>query len=177
MADARTKGGSFIKNIILIGMPGSGKSTLARLLGARLGRDDFDCDEYVRAAAGMSVADVWAREGEDGFRLRETQALSALCAGQGRIIATGGGCVTREENYPLLHQNSTVFWIRRDPRLLPLGRRLLPDEEAAKRLYELRRPLYERFADVAVDNNGSAEECAKKLLSLLNDAENKAESR
>lgn len=155
-----------IKNIVLIGMPGCGKSTLARALGWKLRRDDFDCDEYIRATAGMSLADIFAREGEYGFRLRETKALALLCAGEGRIIATGGGCVTREENYPLLHQNGMVFWLRREPLLLPEGGRLLECAEEAKALYLQRKPLYEHFADVWIDNVGSVDETARQIIEL-----------
>lgn len=155
-------------------MPGCGKSTLTRALGRKLGRDDFDCDEYVRATAGMSIADIFAREGEYGFRLRETRALEALCAGDGCVIAAGSGCVTREENYPLLRRNSTVFWLRREPLLFPQDGRLLPRAREAKELYEARKPLYERFADVAIDNDGTVEETMQKIISCL---ENGTEDR
>jgi shikimate kinase len=87
--------------LILLGPRGSGKTTVGRLVAERLGCDFVDLDDHVQAASGMSIADLFVAEGEDGFRQRETEALrEALTADA--VVATGGGVVVRGENRDLL---------------------------------------------------------------------------
>ena len=151
-------------NIILIGMPGCGKSTLAARLHELTGRPVFDADERVVRLAGKTIPEIFAGSGEAGFRALETQALAELGKLSGAILATGGGCVTREENYPLLHQNGTIFWLRRDTALLPREGRPLSENADLAAMYEQRAPLYARFADRIIDNDGAAEATARKIL-------------
>ncbi len=151
-------------NIILIGMPGCGKSTLAARLHELTGRPVFDADERVVSLAGKTIPEIFAGSGEAGFRALETQALAELGKLSGAILATGGGCVTREENYPLLHQNGTIFWLRRDTALLPREGRPLSENADLAAMYEQRAPLYARFADRIIDNDGAAEATARKIL-------------
>ena len=103
-----------MQNVILIGMPGSGKSTIAKRLSKTLGRECVEADQKIEEKAGCTIPEIFAAEGEDGFRRRETEVLSELGKRSGLVISTGGGCVTREENYPLLHQNGTIIRITRD---------------------------------------------------------------
>ena len=154
-------------NLVLIGMPGSGKSTVARALGEALGREVVEADERIEAEAGCTIPEIFAREGEEGFRRRETASLREQGMRSGLILSTGGGCVTREENYPLLHQNGTVFWLRREIDRLPREGRPLSLKADLHAMYEKRRPLYERFADHAIDNNGSLEETVRAILEVL----------
>ena len=102
----------------------------------------------------MSIPDIFARCGEDEFRRLETEAIAQLGKRSGIIIATGGGCVTRAENYPLLHQNSAIFWLKRDISALPTDGRPRSQTGKLETMYEVRRPLYARFADHVIDNNG-----------------------
>ena len=148
----------------LIGMPGCGKSTLAARLHELTGRPVFDADERVVSLAGKTIPEIFAGSGEAGFRALETQALAELGKLSGAILATGGGCVTREENYPLLHQNGTIFWLRRDTSLLPREGRPLSENADLAAMYEQRAPLYARFADRIIDNDGAAEATARKIL-------------
>ena len=157
-----------MENIILIGMPGSGKSTVGKLLAEQIGRPFVDADAAIVEAAGMSIPEIFATSGEDGFRQIETQVLAQLGKQSGLIIATGGGCVTREENYPLLHQNGSCFWLTRDIGKLPTEGRPLSRRDSLDQMYQIRKPLYNRFADYTVDNNGSAAECAEQILKHLN---------
>ena len=135
---------SRMQNIVLIGMPGSGKSTAAARLGAALGREAADSDEYIAAATGETPARIIEGRGEAEFRRCETAALAELGKRSGLIIATGGGCVTREENYPLLHQNSVIFWLERDVDKLPTDGRPLSREGELRAMYEARRAAYAR---------------------------------
>ena len=76
----------------------------------------------------------------------------------GLVIATGGGCVTREENYPLLHQNGILFWLQRDLEKLPTDGRPLSQKSRLEEMFQVRQPLYRSFADHIIDNNGSPDD-------------------
>ena len=154
-------------NIVLVGMPGCGKSTVAAALGAALGREVCDSDALIEELAGMPIPEIFATEGEDTFRRLETQAITQLSKRSGIILATGGGCVTRAENYPLLHQNGTVFWLQRDLTQLPTDGRPLSQSGKLQAMYEVRRPLYARFADVTVDNNGAINDTVNAIKEAL----------
>ena len=84
-----------------------------------------------------------------------------------RCSATGGGSICREENYPLLHQNGTIFWLQRDLALLPKDGRPISQRSDLAALYAQRAPLYARFADAVIDNNGTPEETVRKILEVL----------
>lgn len=156
-----------MQNIVLIGMPGCGKSTIAGLLAQKLGRKAVDADAEIEKLAGKSIPEIFAQEGEDAFRALETRVLAELGKQSQLIIATGGGCVTRQENYPLLHQNSSIFWLRRSLDQLPTQGRPLSQANKLQDMYHVRKPLYEAFADYAVDNNGSCEDTVLQIISML----------
>ena len=156
-----------LQNIVLIGMPGCGKSTLARLLGERLNRPVVELDRLIEETAGLSIPEIFAAQGESGFRALETQALREAGRRSGAILSTGGGCVTRPENYPLLHQNGRIVWLRRDVSLLPTAGRPLSQARSPEVIYRERRPLYERFADRTVDNDGPIEKTLEQILEVI----------
>ncbi len=155
------------ENLVLIGMPGSGKSTIAALLGEAAGREVLDADARIAEQAGRSIPELFAAEGEAGFRQRETAVLRELGKLSGKVVATGGGCVTREENYPLLHQNGRIFWLRRDTEKLPREGRPLSLAGDLGEMYRQREPLYRRFADAVIDNNGTPEETVRQILEAM----------
>ena len=153
-----------MENMILIGMPGSGKTTVARLLAAATGRPVVDADEEIEKAAGMSIPAYFAAYGEDAFRKLETSVLANHAMRSGLILATGGGCVTRPENDDLLRQNGTVFCLNRRPEALPTDGRPRSQKTDPVRLYEIRKPMYRRAADVFIDNNGTPEDSVRQIL-------------
>ena len=156
-----------MENIALVGMAGCGKSTLGRALAKETGKKFVDADAEVEDLAGKTIPEIFAQEGEEVFRRMETTVLAELGMESGLVIATGGGCVTREENYPLLHQNSRIIWLDRCPARLPTEGRPLSQKTHPAKLYEMRKPMYKAFADAAVDNNGSKGETVTEILNLL----------
>ena len=156
-----------MENIVLIGMPGSGKSTVGMILAEKLGKKFVDADTYLTQKAGRSIPDIFASGGEAGFRALETETLAELGKQSGLVIATGGGCVTQERNYPLIHQNGTIFCLDRDLNKLPTDGRPLSQANKLQDMYRVRKPLYEAFADFRIDNNGNAESTATRIMEEL----------
>jgi len=155
-----------MENIVLVGMPGCGKSTVGKQLALTTGRTFVDADEVIAEDAGMSIPEIFDREGEAGFRLRETKILSKLGMRSGLVIATGGGCVTRKENYPLLHQNGRIYWLQRDIAKLPTNGRPLSQASNLEQMYRVRQPLYAAFSDAIVNNGESVDETVNAIVKL-----------
>ncbi|MBQ6997211.1 MAG: shikimate kinase [Oscillospiraceae bacterium] len=155
------------ENIILVGMPGCGKTTVGRLLAELTGKTFVDADEFIVSKAGKTIPEIFAQSGEAGFRALETQVIAELGKHSALVLATGGGCVTQECNYPLLHQNSTIIWLQRDIAQLPVDGRPLSQGADLSRMYALRKPLYEHFADYTVANCGEPSDTAAQILRIL----------
>lgn len=156
-----------MENIVLIGMPGSGKSTIGALLAESLNREFIDTDQVIVDRIGMSIPSYMEEFGLERFRQEESVVIRDVCKQSGLIIATGGGCVTREENYKPLRQNGTVVWIRRNIDLLPTDGRPLSKAGDLHSMYETRRPLYSRFADIHIDNDQTPEKAVERVLTAL----------
>ena len=144
-----------LTSIVLIGMPGCGKTTVGRALAGKLGRTFVDLDEEIVRWAGMSIPEIFAREGEAGFRERESALVREFGERTGLVVSTGGGVVTRRENYIPLKQNGLLLHLRRDPAALPTDGRPLSQATAPEELWRRRAPLYAAFADGEIDNNGT----------------------
>ena len=157
---------SGLKNIVLIGMPGSGKSRIGALLSKSLSRPLADCDQMIVERAG-NIEKIFAEHGEEYFRNIETEVIQDISKESGYIISTGGGCVTRERNYPLLHQNSFIIWLKRDISALSTDGRPLSKMGNLEEMYRVRKPMYERFCDFEIDNNGSPEETVRKIKECI----------
>ncbi len=159
-----------MENIILIGMPGCGKSTLGQALAQRLNRQFVDCDTCVTELAKMPIPQIFAEKGNTGFRELETQCLKELCKKSGLVVATGGGCVTQKENYPLLHQNGQIFWIKREIDQLPTDGRPLSQQTDLHQMYQQRQPLYRTFCDHEISNNSTLDAAMEQILATLKEA-------
>ena len=144
-----------LTSIVLIGMPGCGKTTVGRALAGKLGRTFVDLDGEIVRRAGTSIPEIFAREGEAGFRERESALVREFGERTGLVVSTGGGVVTRRENYIPLKQNGLLLHLRRDPAALPTDGRPLSQATAPEELWRRRAPLYAAFADGEIDNNGT----------------------
>jgi shikimate dehydrogenase len=158
---------SQMKNVILIGMPGCGKSTLGKLLAEQLNKRFFDADACIAEKAGKSIPDIFAEGGEDAFRNLEAEVLADLGKQSSLVIATGGGCVTRPENYDSLHQNGTILWIKRDVYRLPTDGRPLSQVGRLEAMYKAREPLYRAFADASISNDTTIDAALEALTQAL----------
>ena len=139
---------------------------MGKRLAARLGRTFVDADEEIVARVGQ-IPVFFQRHGEEAFRQVESQVLAELGKRSGLVIATGGGCVTRRENYGALHQNGTIVWVKRALDQLPTKGRPVSQRDGVEAIYEQRKPLYERFADLSVENSVSIPHTVDQILSAL----------
>ena len=157
-----------MENIVLVGMPGCGKTTIGHLLAEKLGKRLVDADAEIEKEAGRSIPEIFDAEGEAGFRERETEALKKFGKESGLVLATGGGCVTREENYRHLRQNGSIIFIDRKIQYLARNGRPL-SQGNLDAMYEQRLPLYRRFAGSTVRNEGKAPAVAEKIMEALDE--------
>ncbi|HTO71720.1 MAG TPA: shikimate kinase [Myxococcota bacterium] len=103
--------------VLLSGLMGSGKSRVGRALALELGWDFVDTDVEIERVAGLSVAEIFAREGEPAFRARERDALRALPT-QRCVVALGGGAVVSAENRAILAAKGRLLWLDAEPETL-----------------------------------------------------------
>lgn len=150
-------------NVVLIGMPGSGKTTVGAALARLTGREAVDLDQMIEAAAGCSIPEIFAREGEAGFRAREAAAAAEAGKRTGVILLTGGGIVKTAANYDALHQNGRIYQLVRDLSLLPTEGRPLSQGADLAAMWRERAPLYQRFRDAEIDNSGTVEDTAAAI--------------
>lgn len=149
-------------NIVLIGMPGTGKSIIGKLLAELTGKTLQDTDAKIEEEAEMTIPEIFEKEGEAGFRDRESAICKKLGKERNLIIATGGGAILRPENIDALRQNGTLVHITRSIDKLPTrGRPLSKNIEALKKMEAQRMPLYKAAADITFRNNYT---CSRKKL-------------
>ncbi len=153
-------------NITLIGYRGTGKSTAARLVAERLGWTWVDADAFLEEQAGQAIRDIFAREGEAGFRDREAAVIQELTRRDRHVIAAGGGAVLRTENRDAFRKTCMTVWLVASAEVIE--RRLAADATTAerrpaltreggaaeiRRLLAEREPLYRAAADVIVETD------------------------
>lgn len=152
-------------NLVLIGMPGCGKSTIARKLAEISGRPAVDIDQRIVERIGMPIRDFFAQQGEARFRQIEAEILAEVALQTGQIIATGGGIVKDWENVRRLRQSGKVYFLDRSLDQLETdpSRPLSSSREALRQLYDQRIDLYRAACDQQIENNGSADQTARRL--------------
>ncbi|CAE08717.1 shikimate kinase [Parasynechococcus marenigrum] len=164
------------RSLYLVGMMGSGKTSTGRPLAEQLGYGFVDADAVIEQAAGCSIPEIFERDGEAGFRALESQVLNAIGQRHSLVVATGGGVVTQQENWGLLH-SGIVVWLdvvpeqlmqrlRADSTVRPLLQTEDPDA-ALNALLNQRRPLYAEADLTVVINQETPLAVADGILQLL----------
>jgi len=150
-------------NIALIGFMGAGKSAAGRALAAKLDMEFIDLDSLIEQKAGISIADIFARDGEPAFRRMEAEAAARVAGLVKKVIACGGGVVLEQKNIGLLRKSSIIVYLAAGRDILL--RRILHSQKrrpllevaepatAIDGLLKYRRPLYEKAADIIIDTS------------------------
>ena len=149
--------------IFLIGSRGSGKTTVARGIAQRLGWTWLDADEVLEKGTGKSIREIFATEGEVGFRRRESAVLAGLCKLQRQVIATGGGVVLRPENRALLTHYGWCVWLTAD--VETLWQRLRDDPSTPERRPKLTVGGIEEIAEMLHKREAFYVQCANLTVS------------
>lgn len=166
-----------LPSVFLVGPMGAGKTTIGRLLAKQLGRTFVDSDWYIESQTGADIAWIFAKEGEAGFRERETRAIDELSQQQQIVLATGGGAVMSAQNRDFLEQRGIVVYLnapvdvqmartakdKSRPLLQqPNPRKILQD------LYSTRDPLYRQVAHIIMPTGHTyPRHMVNQLLQLL----------
>jgi len=161
---------------VLIGLMGCGKSSIGRRLSKKLKMPLVDLDDVIVEQAGMSIPDIFARDGEEHFRDLESVAL-ANHIGQRVILASGGGVVLRKLNRKILKEHPPVIWLKASPEFIAAriagdaNRPLIANQDALSRLTALaeeRYPLYKECADLVIDReNMDKDDITDKIIKYL----------
>lgn len=151
-------------NVVLTGFMGCGKSTVGLKLSYRLRRTVTDTDKEIEREENRAISDIFAADGEDYFRDRETACLRRLAeSASNQIISVGGGLPLREENRALLHELGQVFYLRATAETIyervksDTTRPLLQGDDPESKIRTLlqeRDPYYREAADVVIDVDG-----------------------
>ena len=159
------------RNVALIGMPSSGKTTVGRALAEALGKRFVDLDEEIVKADGRSIPDIFAAEGEEGFRQKETAVIAQFAKEGRQLLSCGGGAVKKPENVRLLRQNGVVLFLDRPLDALTVGggRPLSSSVDALRTMYAERRPLYLAAADAVVPNETTVADAVKASMEALDE--------
>lgn len=152
-----------MESIVLIGMPGSGKSTIGAALSALTGMPMVDLDACIVEAAGTDIPSIFAAQGEDGFRRLESEQVRVHGARHGQILMTGGGVITRTENYAPLRQNGRIYQIDRPIEQLARDGRPLSMGADLAAMAEKRMPLYRAWAACTIDNTSTPQVAAETI--------------
>ncbi|MBQ7961051.1 MAG: shikimate kinase [Clostridia bacterium] len=156
-----------LTNIVLVGMPGCGKTTIGTVLAEHYGRKLVDMDALIVEKAGMTIPEIFALQGETGFRKIEAEVAKEVGKEKELVISTGGGVIVTPGNHDALRQNATVVFINRDISVLPTDGRPLSQKNSLQEMYNKRLPLYRSICHHEVDGNGTVEEVAERIEALF----------
>jgi shikimate kinase len=165
------------RSIVLVGMMGVGKSSIGRRLGARLDIPFVDADAEIEKAAGMSIADIFARHGEADFRSGEARVIARLLDGGPQVLATGGGAVMNAKTRTLIQAKGVSIWLQAELEVLlrrinkrKNDRPMLQTADPVATLRELlqvREPVYAQ-ADITVQSREVPHDAiVSEILQLL----------
>ena len=174
------KASNLKRPVVLVGMMGSGKSAVGRTVAKSLGAPFADCDREIEHAEGSSIAEMFARRGEDYFREAEARALKRILSGSAAVVAAGGGTFLNEENRRMIDGMGVSLWLEADLELLwsrvrhkstrPLLSTPNPKETLATLLAE-REPVYRKAAlSVRAEPGYAVSKTAKLVVAKLADA-------
>lgn len=169
-----------MENIILIGMPGVGKSTAGVVLAKVLGYEFIDADLLIQQAERRLLHEIIAQEGTEGFLTIENRVNASIEA-ERAVIATGGSVVYGREAMEHLRSIGTVVYLKLsypvlEQRLCDIRGRgvVLKNGQTLRELYEERVPLYERYADIVIDEEGrDVEETIRQIVTAYEDRNQK----
>lgn len=159
-ASSREGGMRLSRPVFFIGFMGAGKTSVARKLARLCGMASVDMDAYLERREGRKITEIFAEDGEEGFRLIETDVLRELLEKEPLLVSCGGGVITREENRALLREGGCVVHLQvtvdeAASRISDKSTRpLFQDIEAARKRCEERKPLYESMANITVNTAG-----------------------
>lgn len=159
------------RNVVLIGMPGCGKTSLGKKLAKKLKMPFVDLDSEIEKLAGKTIPQIFAQYGEEYFRQLENEICLKAAQYNHTVISCGGGVVKNPQNMQALALNGFVVYIKRNiNRLSTGGKRPLSSSRTALREIEMQRlPLYEKYSDAAVENNGYFENALNKILEVCSE--------
>jgi shikimate kinase len=171
------------RSIVLVGMMGAGKSSVGRRLAARLGIRFVDADAEIESAAGMTIAEIFAKHGEPDFRAGEKRVIARLLDNGPQVLATGGGSIVDQNTRDLIHIKGISVWLKADLDVLMKRTRRRNDRPLAEKIQDLlplREPVY-ALSDIVVQSRDEphdiiVDEIIAKLakpLGIAADAEDK----
>ena len=171
------------RSIVLVGMMGAGKSSVGRRLAARLGIQFVDADAEIESAAGMTIAEIFAKHGEPDFRAGEKRVIARLLDNGPQVLATGGGSIMDQNTRDLIHIKGISVWLKADLDVLMKRTRRRNDRPLAEKIQDLlplREPVY-ALSDIVVQSRDEphdiiVDEIIAKLakpLGIAADAEDK----
>lgn len=169
-----------MSHVFLVGFMGAGKSTVGRIVAKRLGRPFMDLDAEIARRSGRTVAEIFASEGEEGFRVAEAEALASIADEPPSVVACGGGVVLVTENRHRLKEMGHAVYLRvsAEEAIARIGdtsgRPLLEREDAtamASQLLKARETLYRAISDIVVDTTGrTPDEVAEEVVAQVREA-------
>ena len=167
-----------VRRVVLTGFMGSGKSTVGPLLATRLGWRFIDVDDAIESEAGMKIAELFTQYGEAAFRERERATIARLAAGDGLVLALGGGAIESAETRELLLNSPGTLLVHLEVDLATTltrcggtehTRPVLADQANLARRYERRLPLY-RMAHASIQTDGlTPDEVVEAVVGKLKD--------
>ncbi len=157
------------RNIVLIGMPGCGKSTVGKEISRRLKMEFLDTDEGIVKKEGKEIPQIFSENGENYFRNAESEVIREIAPLQGKVIATGGGAILREENVSFLKGNGILLFLDAPLETLvsTADRPLSSNPADLKKRYEERYDIYKKSADFVIPVSRNLTENLEKILKVL----------